>query len=116
MHAIAIEHSIVTTVIVVGATAIATEVLATVWLIIVKRLQLRPSAVEPKVLLPAKLLVVKLIAFHPSHLLGRASALLFVVEEAIELVLTKELPALSQLLGHLLSLLQRKTVTIIMWH
>ena len=73
VHAIVIEHSIVTTVIVVEATIIATEVLVTVWLIIVKRLQLRPSAIKLKVLLLTKLLVVVIIAFHLGHLLDRAS-------------------------------------------
>ena len=58
----------------IEATIIAAEVLVTVWLVIVKRLQLRPSAtIEPKVLLPARLLVVVIIAFHLSYLLGRAS-------------------------------------------
>ena len=70
--AVLIEHSVVTTAIAVEATIIAAEVLVTVWLVIVKRL--RPSAtIEPKVLLLAKSLVVVIIAFHPSHLLGRAS-------------------------------------------
>ena len=104
VHAIAIEHSFVTTTTVVEATIIAAEVLVTVWLVIAKRRQLRPSAtIEPKVLLPAKLLVVVIIAFHPSRLLARASAQQFAMVLLIEAGLAKELQVLLRLLGHLLS-------------
>ena len=117
VHAIAIEHSVVTAATVVEATIIAAEVLVTVWLVIAKRLRLRPSAtIEPKVLLPAKLLVVVIIAFHPSRLLARASAQQFAMVLLIESALAKELQALSRLLGHLLSLLQRNQRMVTMWH
>ena len=75
VHATVAGHSIVTTTVIVAeVTIVAAEVLVTVWLVIVTRLQLRPSAIEPKLPLPAKMLVVVIIVFHPSHPLDRASA------------------------------------------